>query len=57
MNLSTKHRNVFVKLQIKYFSKIATEGSTEARKLEKEKKLFVEVYRSGKSSNNTSAKT
>ena len=47
INLSTKHRNVFMKMwdEIKYLSKIVTAGSEEARKLEKVKKAFEDAYR------------
>lgn len=48
MNLSTKHRNVFIKAwdEVKYLAKIATAGSREARELTKAKKIFEEVWRS-----------
>lgn len=52
-HLSTKHRNVFLKVfdEIKYFCKIATKGSKEARQLEKVKRAFEKVYREGVKSN------
>lgn len=45
--LSTENRNIFEKMyeEIKYFCKIATAGSKEARELEKVKKVFEDVYR------------
>lgn len=46
-NLSAKHQNLFQKVyaEIKYLLKVATAGSTEARKLEKVKKMFDKAYR------------
>lgn len=46
-NLSAKHQNLFQKVyaEIKYLLKTATAGSTEARKLEKVKKMFDKAYR------------
>lgn len=46
-NLSAKHQNLFQKVyaEIKYLLKAATAGSTEARKLEKVKKMFDKAYR------------
>ena len=55
-HLSTKNRNLFEKIydEIKYLCKVVTAGSKEARKLEKAKKVFEEVYReSGKVQKNT----
>lgn len=52
--LSVENRNVFQKIydEIKYLYKVATAGSKEARRLEKVKKTFAEVYRE----NNTAQK-
>jgi hypothetical protein len=46
-NLSAKNRNVFQKIydEIKYFCKIATAGSKEARELEKVKRAFEQAYK------------
>lgn len=59
MNLSTEHRNIFEKMydEVKYLAKIATAGSTEARRIEKLKKVFAEAYRSTSVTNSTEAKT
>ena len=59
MNLSTEHRNIFEKMydEVKYLAKIATAGSTEARRIEKLKKVFAEAYRSTNVTKNTDAKT
>ena len=48
-HLSTKHRNVFLKIfdEVKYLCKIATKGSKEARELEKLKREFERAYREG----------
>lgn len=46
-NLSAEHQNLFQKVyaEIKYLLKAAIAGSTEARKLEKVKKMFDKAYR------------
>ena len=46
-NLSSKNPNIFKKIfdEIKYFCKIATAGSSEARQLEKVKRSFEKAYR------------
>lgn len=46
-NLSVENRNLFEKIydEIKYFCKVVTAGSKEARELEKVKKAFDDAYR------------
>lgn len=53
-NLSTKNPNIFKKIfdEIKYFCKIATAGSTEARQLEKIKRTFEKAYKQNVNINN-----
>lgn len=53
-NLSAKNPNIFKKIfdEIKYFCKIATAGSTEARQLEKIKRTFEKTYKQNVSINN-----
>lgn len=47
--LSSENRNLFQKIfdEIKYFCKVVTAGSKEARELEKVKKVFEDAYRAG----------
>lgn len=56
-SLSTKKPNVFKKIydEIKYFLKIATAGSKEARELEKVKKAFDKAYKENVQNANNSA--
>lgn len=57
-NLSVKNRNIFEKIydEVKYLFKVATAGSSEARKLEKVKRAFEKAYaETGKAQKNTAA--